>query len=120
MQEVNLPISPKPDNKVFTSYWDDFIEDIVNRDNFKRGHLRHLSILCNLFCELEVLNNVLDFEGHTYESDGGRNGPQIKLRPEVQQRNTVISDIAAYSKLLGVTLMKDMTLKENKKKDVWE
>jgi hypothetical protein len=104
----------KPKNKypapsthpTFISKWNGYIDDIASRENFKPGHLNQLQILCDLHVEYENLRNVLEMLGHTYESIG-RNGFQVKMRPEIEQRTKVIGQIAVYSKMLGLILKKD-------------
>jgi len=100
---------PKKSNKAFVSFWTKFIEDVRHRDNLKPTHLHHLSILCDLCVEYDELLDSLDLEGRTYESVG-RNGRQIKMRPEVDHLKKVTSEIRNYSKMLKLTLMDDKKL----------
>lgn len=108
MSEI-LDKYPSPSHKeTFKSYWSIYLQDIQDRDNLKRSHLQQLRILCDLSVEYDELMDILDIEGRTYESVG-RNGMQIKLRPEVQQLNRVVTEIRNYSKSLGLLLAKDTT-----------
>lgn len=92
---------------VFVVNWNMLIEQIATRDNFTRANLKHLEILCDLYQNYRNLSDSIDMLGHTYEVGGGRNGNQIKIRPEVSQLNQVRRDIKTYSQLLGLNLNKD-------------
>jgi len=97
--------SPK-DQASFTKYWKRFIGDIKDRENLKPSHLYQLEVLCDLCVERDELKQIIEFMGLTYTASG-RNGDQLKLRPEVQQLNRVVSEIRNYSKILGLILAKD-------------
>lgn len=98
---------PCPSEKEsFKHYWNMYLPDIKYRDNLKPSHLHQLKILCDLSVEYDEITTILREDGRTYESDG-RNGFQIKLRPEVQQLNRVVGFIRDYFKLLGIELTKD-------------
>ena len=98
--------SPRPDKKSFTNYWNQYLEDIKDRENLKPSHLLQLKILCDLAVEYDEIHEILDMCGKTYESEG-RNGLQIKLRPEVSQIARCQTMIKDYSKMLGLVLYKD-------------
>jgi hypothetical protein len=93
----------------FVKYWNMYLADINNRDNLKPSHLQQLKILCDLSVEYDEISELIQMHGRTYESEG-RNGFQIKLRPEIQQLNRVVSEIRAYSSLLGIKLLKDTSV----------
>lgn len=100
---------PSPSEKpTFIKYWEMYLADIKDRDNLKPSHLQQLKILCDLSVEYDELKEILDLEGRTFETEG-RNGFQIKLRPEVSQLNRVVSEIRSYSKMIGLVLVKDQT-----------
>jgi phage terminase small subunit len=101
--------SPKKHNKVFSARWKEYIGDVVKRENFKRGHLAQLEILCDLYVEYEKLTEDVKKFGYTYKSVG-RNGTQYKLRPEIGQLNRTRAEIRSYSKTLGLLLVKDKDL----------
>lgn len=107
MEEDKKFKSPRKD-KAFSKYWKMFLGDIENRDNLKLSHLHQLQILCDLCVEYDELREAIIFAGRTYVSVG-RNGDQIKLHPNVQQMNRVVSEIRNYSKILGIQLVKDTT-----------
>jgi phage terminase small subunit len=96
------------DNEAIKYYWEMFVGDLENRDNLKPSHLYQLKILCDLCVEYDEIKELLNLQGRTYESTG-RNGTQIKLHPEVQQLNKIITEIRNYSKMLGIQLVKDTT-----------
>ena len=97
---------PPGTNPIYIKKWNEFIDDVVARENFKPGHLSQLEILCDLYVEYENLKGALEFLGPTYNT-GARNGDQIKKRPEVQQKSKVIDQIQQYTKMLGLLLKKD-------------
>jgi hypothetical protein len=117
-EEIELKYrSPKPDKASFNVYWRMFLPDIDTRENLKASHLNQLRILCDLSVEYDELQEIIDLEGRTYLSVG-RNGDQIKLRPEIQQLNRCVSEIRNYSKMLGLVLVKDTKMnKEDEKND---
>lgn len=98
--------SPRPDKSKFTDYWNQYIVDIKDRENLKPAHLLQLKILCDLAVEYDELQDTVDICGRTYESEG-RNGLQIKLRPEIAQLKTCQAEIRNYSKMIGLILFKD-------------
>ncbi len=114
------PPSPKPKDKEFTRRWDIMAEEVASRPNFKPAHFLQLEILCNLYCEYDYLTDILDFEGPTFKTEGGRNGPQERTRPEVSQRNVVISEIRQYNKLLGFEIVKTEATGKPKEKEEWD
>ncbi len=105
--------APRPASD-FKYYWELFLEDIRHRENLKPSHLLQLKILCDLCVEYEDIRASLEFSGQTYESMG-RNGLQIKMKPEVAQKDRIVSDIRAYCKALGLVLAKDT--KSSKEED---
>lgn len=111
MTTIKFP-SPKPDKESFNKYWEMFLPDIQDRENLKPSHLNQLRILCDLSVEYDELQEIIDLEGRTYISVG-RNGEQIKLRPEIQQMNRCVAEIRAYSKMLGLLLYKDTKTNED-------
>lgn len=117
-EKTGRPKSPVPDGS-YKIYWDRIMEDIFERDNFKESHLASVKMLCDLYTEYEICKNKIDMLGMTYESEG-RNGYQVKKRPELEQMNKLRADIAAYCKLLGIVLTKDTKTKESENKDEWD
>jgi len=106
MSDIKTIRNPKPDHAGFTEYWEETLPDIQHRENLKPSHLQQLRILCDLLVDYDQMQAIIEMEGRTYWSTG-RNGDQLKLRPEVQQLNKVISEIRNYSKMLGLMLYKD-------------
>jgi hypothetical protein len=105
--------SPRPDKKKFSDYWNQYLVDIKDRQNLKPAHLLQLKILCDLAVEYDQLVDTIDLRGRTYESEG-RNGLQIKLRPEIAQLKICQSEIRNYSKILGLILSQDQELTNTK------
>lgn len=95
--------APTGCSALYEKYWKAFIADIMGRDDFKKGHLKLLEILCQQYEEYFTLNQFLQEHGFTYESEG-RNGNQIKPRPEVSMRAACLSEIRNYSRSLGLNL----------------
>lgn len=108
--------SPKPGKPSFNYYWNMFLPDIQDRENLKPSHLQQLRVLCDLSVEYDELQEIIDIEGRTYLSVG-RNGDQLKLRPEVQQMNRTVTEIRNYSKMLGLVLYKDTKTNETEEED---
>lgn len=98
--------NPKPDSGAFTEYWEELLPDIEGRENLKPSHLQQLRVLCDLYVEYDCLQAIIDMEGRTYWSTG-RNGDQLKPRPELALLKSTISEIRNYSKMLGLVLFKD-------------
>lgn len=110
--------SPDPDPE-FKKYWMAFVDSVANRENFNEGYLFQLEILCNLYKEQKRLTDLLDMQGYTYSTDGGRHGPQLKHYPEVSQLSNVRDKIVTYSRLLGITLVKDTAPSRAPEADEW-
>ncbi len=109
--------SPKSD-KYFKRFWDMYIDDVADRENYKKGHLSTLELLCDMLVEYEKLTSIIDLSGYTYDSDG-RHGIQVKVRPEVSQLNQCRGHIAVYTKMLGLVLAKDKQNAAGEEKDEW-
>lgn len=109
--------SPNPD-PMFTRMWNVFVGNLVERPNFHIGYLAQLEILCDLYREYHTYSAALELAGTTYWTDGGRNGPQLKVHPHVAQLNRIRVDIVSYSKMLGLVLVKDNGVTEEK--DDWD
>ncbi len=101
--------SPKPLNGAYTKYWEMFIADISDRENLKLSHLTQLKILCSLCVEYDELEEIIELEGRTFTSEG-RNGRQVKARPELALLKSCIAEIRSYSKMLDLVLVKDKKL----------
>jgi hypothetical protein len=117
MSELNF--NPPSENENFKYYWNLFLPDIRERENLKPSHLQQLKVLCDLSVEYDTISEILILQGMTYESVG-RNGMQIKLRPEVQQKNRVVSEIRNYSKMLGLILVKDTKFNDEGEKNEFD
>ena len=100
--------SPKR-TKIFAEKWNEYLPDVAKRENFKRGHLSQLAMLCDLHVEYEKLADFIDKKGYSYITSG-RNGVQHRQWPQVAQRNRCVSEIRMYSKILGLILTKDKEL----------
>lgn len=111
--------SPKPRDPVFTEKWDEYVLDVVKRENFKKGHLYQLTILCDLYSEHDHLLKEIKRHGYFYEMIG-KHGLQIRPRPEVSQLNKTRSEIRSYSKTLGLLLMKDRETAPPEEQEEWE
>ena len=98
--------NPKPDHAGFTEYWEELLPDIQGRENLKPSHLQQLRVLCDLYVEYDQLQAIIELEGRTYWSTG-RNGDQLKPRPEVSLLARATAEIRNYSKMLGLVLYKD-------------
>jgi hypothetical protein len=106
---MNIWISkypPPKTEKYFVEAWSLYLTSVCSRPNFREGHLLQLRNLCDCYQEYGELSSFIKENGDTYESEG-RNGYQIKIRPEVPRRSYVRSEIMALEKLLGLSLVKD-------------
>ncbi len=106
MTAEELDLEPPKDDPIFVHHWNLFVGEVSARENFKRGHLAQLEVLCDLYAEKVQLEEEIKVVGRSYVSEG-RNGHQIKLRPEVGQLNRVRAEIRNYSRMLGLLLFKD-------------
>jgi phage terminase small subunit len=111
--------SPKPDNKVFTKYWDIFLPEVMARENFKPVHLHQLEILCDLYVEYHSLLAIVEIEGYTYVSVG-RNGEQQRPTAEVNLLSKCRIEIRNYCKMLGIALVKDSGAGNNTEEEEWD
>lgn len=111
--------SPKILDKAFTKYWNLFVDEVSERDNFKKSHLTQLRVLCDLYVEYDKLIEIIDICGYSFDIPGGRNGDQIKVRPEVSQLNRCRAEIRAYSSMLGLLLTKDNSTGSEEVKEDW-
>lgn len=112
-----MKTNPPKTNKIFVAKWNSLLPDVMARDNFKPGHLFQLEILCDLYVEYQDLLDSLELTGPTFVTTDGRNGTQVKMRPEVNQLNRVRAEIRNYSKHLGLLLVKDTETSEGSMED---
>lgn len=114
LQDYEAPVVFESEDAqgIFEHYWYLFVDSVVERDNFKDGHLEQLKILCKLYKDEQALADIIDIEGYTFSSEG-RNGFQVRPRPEVAQLKNIRSQIKDYSKMLGIVLTEDKKLKED-------
>ena len=106
MKGKNYP--PPRKGKIFVQRWKLFLPMINTRDNFTESHLTQLEVLCCLYEEFEELTEAVREHGYTYESVGKFGGVTIRPYPEVAQLVTCRSQIAIYTRMLGLTLVKTM------------
>ena len=83
------------------------MEDITSRVNFTKHHLLQLEILCNLYQEVDDLTESLKISGTTVENHG-RYGLQVRSHPDVLQKNKVLAEIRAYTKILNLGISKEV------------
>lgn len=98
--------NPKPDNALFTFYWELMLPDITGRKNLSMSHLLQFKVLCDAYCQYDILLEKVEDEGHTL-SKITATGETIVINPVQKQLNTVINQIQSYSKILGLILVKD-------------
>ena len=112
---------PPKTNPIYVRYWTIFIEEIAGRDNFQFSQLFMLENLCDMYVEKQRLEDILDLTGYTYDAGEGRNGYQIKPRPETALLNRVRAEIRNYHKSLGLAVKETkMELAEMQdEKDEW-
>lgn len=114
-KELKFP--PPKQNPIFVRKWSLLLDSVVERDNFRKGHLLSLEILCDMYVEYEQISEFLRVNGQTYEADG-RQGRIFRTFPQVGQMNKLKLEIRNYLRLLGLVLAKDMG-KEDPDKDEW-
>ncbi len=114
-----LTYPPPRKNLVFRRKWKEFIENIYERDNFRRGHLSQLAILCDLYVDYDELSKFIRVNGFEYTSFG-RQGKQIRMYPQVTQRNKILSEIRSYSLALGLVLKKDSSTGTTTEDESWD
>ena len=109
MENIGNPQTPREKDLKFTKYWNIYIDDVFQRENFKSSHLQQLTILCQLHTEYDELTNIIKSEGYTYVTES-RNGRQVKINTNVTIREKVTAEIRAYLKLLNIVPEKDKVL----------
>jgi phage terminase small subunit len=97
--------APKKDEE-FIYYWDKLLPQVVKRENFHESHLEQLEILCDLYLDYNRLTEFVKINGFSFMTSG-RYGDTSREHVEVKVRQKTVSEIRAYSKLLGLTLSKD-------------
>lgn len=73
------------------------------RPRLNEANVFMFQMLCRTIARYERLALVLDDEGETYETKGGRNGNQKRSRPEAAQLNAVFAQIRALANDFGMT-----------------
>lgn len=119
MENEGLVVSPRSSDAEFTRYWDLYVEDVVARKNYKKGHLQQLIILCQLYTEFDKLTEIIKEKGYSY-SVTSRNGEQEKVTIEVTIRDKVMMEIRMYSKILGLILQADNVTNTKEILDEWD
>jgi len=98
--------NPKPDNALFTFYWDLMVDDITSRKNVSSSHLLQFKVLCDAYCQYDDLQDKVKEEGYVLTRFTDK-GETISTNPHLNQLNRAISQIKEYSKMLGLILVKD-------------
>ena len=119
VKELLKKYPPPSKTPRYKRLWATHLKDIKNRDNLKETHLLQMDILCKLYIEADELMALIDIHGRTYEVIG-RNGNQIKPRPEYQMLQRCYSEIKNYSKMLGLVLVKDTATKDEETKNEFD
>jgi len=110
--------APKRSAK-FKKYWNIFIKDVENRDNFKPTHVKQLEVLVDLLIEYDELTEFIRKNGYSFEAST-QFGTGYKKYPEVDMRQKTITNIREYCKMLDITLTKDAVVKADPEADKWE
>lgn len=106
-------------DEIFLKYWKAYLGSITTRDNFQKFHLLQLAVLCRAHKEEELLFADVQKHGHSYGTNGGRNGDQYRPRPETQQLRSARSEIIHYIKVLGLAPSKQNGPQRDKEADEW-
>ncbi len=106
VEEILQKYPPRKTNEIYVRMWNEFVDGVASRDNFKMAYLNQLSILCDLYVEYDVLLKFIERKGYSYESES-KSGITLKPYPEVLHFAKVQSEIRNYSKILGLLLVKD-------------
>lgn len=118
-KELLKKYPPPSKSPRYKRLWATHLKDINHRENLKETHLLQMDILCKLYIEVDELQEEISIHGRTYESVG-RNGSQIKIRPEYQMLQRCYSEIKNYSKMLGLVLVKDTSTKDDDAKNEFD
>ena len=111
-----LRYPPPQKNKVFREKWATFLDNIVQRENFKPGHLDLLEVLCELYVDLAELSKFIRCNGQSFEVIT-ITGKSRRMYPEVAQRDKIRKQIENYSKQLDLFPKKDKSPKSGSKQD---
>lgn len=98
--------SPKDDPE-FTKVWNILCGEIMQRENFKRGHLLQLEQLVDMYVEVKRVEALISFIGLTSDTVDRHGIKTTKLRPELNHLQKLRAEIRNYSKHLGLLLVKD-------------
>jgi len=105
--------------KIFKKHWDIFLDSITERENFHKSHLKQLEILCQLYVDYHKLTKFVEENGFSFITVG-RYGSTSRPHVETQLMTKVLAEIRAYSKLLGIILVKDATISEDENESEWD
>ncbi|RTL04084.1 hypothetical protein EKK58_11285 [Candidatus Dependentiae bacterium] len=99
--------APWEDGIIYTKMWNRFLPYLKAKKEFSTEvHLPLLDMLCSLYQEKTELEQILKVTGLVFQTGEGRNGNQVRLRPEATQLNVVRKDIKHYTALLDLSLGK--------------
>lgn len=90
---------PRRKGKIYRLRWAELIQIVVDIKAFHEAHLTNLDILCGLYEELEVVNKIIQKDGHLIKSHG-----MVRTNPAVPIQRNILKDIQVFTKLLGMTL----------------
>ena len=110
---------PKDSLMTAEDYWEVFIEDVVQRENFKESHLQQLKVLCQIYVRYDTLSQWIDDNDYTYETMG-QSGLQFKEHPNVGVWKKSLAEIRSYSRVLGLLLIKDKANKPAEESNPWK
>lgn len=96
---------PPKDGIIFTKMWNSLLDQLKVKKSFNPNiHLSVLETLCTLYQDQRDLESVIEIAGMTYSPGKGRNGAQLRMRPEVQQLNITRNLIHKYTAMLDLGL----------------
>ena len=110
--------SPSKDPS-FKNRWDRFIGDVYNQQNFSESILFQLEVLCDLYVELNALNEIIKEKGYTYVSHTSQ-GTSERIRHEVGARAKVLVEVRHLTASLGLTASKKSKIRADDEDGEWD
>jgi hypothetical protein len=119
MSKKEKRFEPPKDGIVFTKMWNSLLSQLRVKKSFNPDiHLSVLETLCTLYQDQRNLESVLELTGMTYSPGKGRNGEQLRMRPEVQQLNITRNLIHKYTAMLDLGINTDKFKRHSDNGDV--
>ena len=116
--ENRKPTCPNKSNKLYYKFWQRVLDDLWNRENFKKSHMSQIERLVEVQTAIAETKLFLDKNGFWIDD------PKLgrRERPELNTYLKLLQQVRSLEIHMGITPYQDRRLKKNmpKEKNPWD